>query len=158
MISAIDRRIKIEAFAVKAHNGQFRKDGKPYWTHPLAVASKAVELAEIEQLPIGDDIIYCTAMLHDVLEDTKTTADEIEELLYEAEFDKSIRFAIQTALQLLTKRPDMTAYEIVDYTIQIKRNPLARIVKLADIDHNCSDLKEGNLKQKYFLQRHILCQ
>ena len=149
---------KVTNFAAQAHKGQFRKDGKEYITHPAAVAKRAIELAEIEQTPIVDDVIFTTALLHDVLGDTDKTARDIETMLIDAGFNKKQRDDIQVALALLTKSAQFTSLDIVKYTIDIKRHPLARIVKLADIDHNCSDLKEGNLKQKYFLQRHILCQ
>ncbi len=145
-------------FATLAHKGQFRKNGKEYITHPIAVAEKAIELSEIEQTPITDEVIIATALLHDVLEDTEYTIEDVNDILFSAGFTSAQRFDIRVALSLLTKSANMSSLLIVDYTLAIKRNPLARIVKLADIDHNCSDLKEGNLKQKYLLQRHILCQ
>lgn len=145
-------------FATLAHKGQFRKNGKEYITHLIAVAEKAIELSEVEQTPITDEVIIATALLHDVLEDTKYTIEDVNDILFSAGFTSAQRFDIRVALSLLTKPANMSSLLIVDYTLAIKRNPLARIVKLADIDHNCSDLEEGNLKQKYLLQRHILCQ
>ncbi len=61
------------AYADNAHSGQLRKDGSPYVTHPLAVAEIAAEL-ELDT----DSII--AALLHDTIEDTDTTYDDIAKL------------------------------------------------------------------------------
>ena len=57
-------------FAEKAHRGQIRRSGEPYITHPLKVA---VILAEFEL----DCETILSALLHDVLEDTSVTADQL---------------------------------------------------------------------------------
>ena len=54
-----------------AHRGQSRKSGDPYITHPLAVAHILAELG------IGPAAL-CAALLHDTIEDTETTAEELE--------------------------------------------------------------------------------
>jgi len=59
------------AFSEQAHLGQFRKSGDPYITHPLAVASI------LSQWRI-DAQGLAAALLHDVMEDTKVTKNEIE--------------------------------------------------------------------------------
>src|SRR5207245_3146578 len=59
------------AFSEHAHQGQFRKSGEPYITHPLAVASI------LSQWRI-DAQGLAAALLHDVMEDTKVTKTEIE--------------------------------------------------------------------------------
>ena len=66
------------AYADNAHSGQLRKDGSPYITHPLAVAEIAAEL-ELDT----ESII--AALLHDTIEDTETTYDDIAKL-----FGKSV--------------------------------------------------------------------
>ena len=60
-------------YADDAHNGQLRKDGSPFVTHPLAVAEIVAEL-ELDT----DSII--AAMLHDCIEDTGATHEEIAKL------------------------------------------------------------------------------
>ncbi|MEQ8936356.1 MAG: HD domain-containing protein, partial [Amphiplicatus sp.] len=60
-------------FAMKAHGGQTRKSGDPYFTHPLSVASILTELK-------ADPATVATALLHDVVEDTETTVDDIRRL------------------------------------------------------------------------------
>ena len=59
-------------FAARAHEGTFRKSGEPYIFHPLAVAQIAVG-----ELGLGSTSVIC-ALLHDVVEDTDVTLDEIE--------------------------------------------------------------------------------
>lgn len=58
------------AFATKAHEGQTRKDGQPYITHPL-------EVADIVKTMTPDPDVWSAAVLHDVVEDTPATAAEI---------------------------------------------------------------------------------
>ncbi len=58
-------------YALKAHGGQTRKSGDPYFTHPLAVAGILTELR-------ADPATVATALLHDVVEDTGATIDDIK--------------------------------------------------------------------------------
>ncbi len=58
-------------FASKAHEGQFRSSGQPYIMHPLAVAKILLELGM-------DTDTVCAALLHDVVEDTEATTDDLK--------------------------------------------------------------------------------
>jgi (p)ppGpp synthase/HD superfamily hydrolase len=60
-------------FAAKAHEGQFRKSGEPYIVHPVLVASIVSALG-------GDESMVISAVLHDVVEDTPVTIEEVQEL------------------------------------------------------------------------------
>ena len=60
-------------YGVKMHQGQLRKSGEPYFTHPVAVAAILTE----QNL---DDATIVTALLHDAIEDTKSTYAEVERL------------------------------------------------------------------------------
>jgi len=61
-------------FAANCHSGQFRKDGRtPYINHPLEVMQLLAEAGET------DEDVLSAAVLHDVIEDTSTTPEEIEE-------------------------------------------------------------------------------
>ena len=71
-IEKIDRAFSI---ADEAHKQQKRRSGEPYIIHPLAVA---VILADMGM----DTDSICAALLHDVVEDTPTTAKEIKELFF----------------------------------------------------------------------------
>ena len=99
--------------AYSAHHGQKDKAGRPYFTHPFTVAMKMDTEAEI-----------CTALLHDVVEDTGITPEYLRE---------NFTPEIAEAVDVLTHR-DGESYN--DYILKIKANPLARKVKLSDIEHN----------------------
>ena len=60
-------------YADKAHEGQMRQSGDPYITHPIAVAQILLELGM-------DTETICAGLLHDVVEDTSTTLDDIKRL------------------------------------------------------------------------------
>ncbi len=108
---------KAHQLAIAAHSGQVDKGGSPYINHPVAVA-EALETEE-EQI---------VALLHDVVEDTPIT---LEELL-----GRGFSRSVVEAVDCLTKR-EGEAREA--YLARIKQNPLATVVKLADLRHN-SDL------------------
>lgn len=115
-----DARIR-KAFEVasKVHAGQVDKGGVEYINHPLTVASN-----------VGDDIsAIIVALLHDTVEDSAITFDELRE---------EIPLTVEEldALKLLT-HDDATPY--LEYVAQIKTNELAATVKAADLRHN-SDL------------------
>ena len=101
----------------EAHKDQFDKSGIPYVLHPLHVA---------EQMP--DEITTVVALLHDVVEDTDYTLEDISA----AGFPK----VVTDALALLTHSKSVPYME---YVAALKENPIARLVKLADLVHN-SDL------------------
>ena len=105
-----------------AHINQVDKTGIPYVFHPFHLA---------EQMDSEDSV--CVALLHDVVEDTNIT---FEDLAKEGFNDNIIN-----ALKLLTHSDD-TPY--MEYVKQIKTNPLAKNVKLADLKHN-SDLTRLDL-------------
>ena len=63
-------------YGMAMHEGQFRKSGEPYFTHPVAVAAILTE----QQL---DDATIITALLHDTIEDTKSTYTEVSKLFGE---------------------------------------------------------------------------
>ena len=101
----------------EAHKDQFDKSGAPYVFHPYHVA---------EQMTDEDSIVV--ALLHDVVEDSDCTFDDLLIL----GFDQ----CIVDALKLLTHS---NSEPYMDYIAKIKANPVARAVKLADLTHN-SDL------------------
>ena len=68
--SDIPKILDAFAFAAEAHKDQFRQSGEPYVTHPLAVAEIVVEME------LDCDSI-CSALLHDTVEDTSATNEEI---------------------------------------------------------------------------------
>ena len=102
-----------------AHAGQFRRDGvTPYIRHPEAVASRVA----------GDPVAEAVAWLHDVLEDTDLTLDDLREHQMPAE--------VIAGVVALTRKGDI-GYER-DLS-RIKADPLARKVKVADMLSNLND-------------------
>lgn len=105
---------KAEAMARHYHEGQTDKAGQPYIRHVQAVAD---QLDDLEQ--------KITAWLHDLCEDTPVTP----QLLLEEDFTPRI---VQ-AVQVLTKPKGMDYYE---YIRAVRRDSIARAVKMADLNHN----------------------
>jgi len=119
--------------AKRAHAGQKRnKSGKDYFTHPEAVAN----LVEAYDKPI--------AYLHDVLEDTSTTAEDLR-LTFPA--------WIVDRVVLLTREKGGSYF---DYVMAISYDAAALRVKMADLEHNLSDLEAGNLRDKYLFAYTLL--
>ena len=107
-----------ETIARRGHEGQTRRGGAPYISHPERVARRVA----------GDPEAEAVAWLHDVLEDT----DETEESLLAAGIPENVVEAVRT----LTKSGDL---EYLEYLEQVRQNPLARKVKIADMLDNLSD-------------------
>ena len=105
------------AIAKKAHEGQVDKAGVDYIQHPLYVANQVTTEQE-----------KATALLHDVIEDSDVTADDL--------LKAGLPNEVVTAIQILTKKKGQSYQE---YLEKVKSNNLARVVKLADLKHN-SDL------------------
>ena len=105
------------SIAKKAHKGQYDKAGVDYIEHPLFVAS-LVDTQEEKAV----------ALLHDVLEDSPYTAEEL--------ILAGLPETVVTAVQVLTKKKGQ---DYQQYLELVKSNPIARCVKLADLKHN-SDL------------------
>jgi (p)ppGpp synthase/HD superfamily hydrolase len=103
---------------VTAHAGQSCKDGSPYILHPLRL-----------MLKMSTDEERMVAVLHDVVEDTSITLEDLRREGFSA--------AVLEALRLLTHEKEVP-YE--EYVARIKPHPLAREVKLADLEDN-SDIK-----------------
>lgn len=112
----------IEFIKIK-HAGQKRKQGTPYYTHPLAVQNMLKEKGFGEEYQV-------TGLFHDLLEDTDCTEEEILELSSETVLD---------AVKLLTK---IENYNMSEYISNISKNTIAKMVKLADRIHNLSEAKE----------------
>lgn len=152
--------IKLKAildFATEKHRGQKRKDGKDYITHPIAVAEIAVRIARNENVFSERQIrmIYAIGVWHDLIEDTSTTNDEMEKLLKSSkEFtDFEISQIINSVFNLTRVSKESS---VTGYLEGIKGNKFAKIVKLADLEHNLRDLNAGNLRDNYHLCRYYL--
>ena len=129
--------------AYTAHHGQVDKCSIPYIFHPVHLAEQ-----------MDDEISCCCALLHDVVEDTDVTMEELA---------KEFPGEVIEVLKLLTHAEDV---EYFTYVRAIKSNPIAVKVKLADIAHNSdqtrcigSDMSEETLayfREKYAKATKIL--
>lgn len=119
-------------FAAKAHEGQVDKAGTPYYFHVLRVSAAG---KTVEEQVVG--------ALHDVLEDTPTTA-----LTLDALFGTKIALAVFAMTHMSNEK-----YE--DYITRLAKNPIAKAVKLNDLRDNLSRLSAlepkvaARLKAKY---------
>jgi len=80
-ISLRDEAVKATAYAEEKHGGQFRIGGEPYANHVFRVAEAAAEHALAAEMPPETvRILAISALLHDVVEDTDATIEDVEEL------------------------------------------------------------------------------
>ena len=107
--------------AYAAHHGQVDKAGIHYIFHPYHLAEQ-----------MSDEYTTCVALLHDVVEDTDVTLEELAGV-----FPKEIIDAVA----LMTHDSD-TPY--LEYVARIRDNPIARAVKLADLMHNSDKTRLEN--------------
>ena len=98
----------------EAHKDQADKSGMPYVFHPFHVAEQ-----------MKDEVTTIVALLHDVVEDTKYTLDDIAA--------RGFGQDVVDALALMTHDKNVPYLE---YVAKLKNNPVARAVKLADLAHN----------------------
>ena len=118
--SGLEDVIKI---AFQAHSGQVRDDGEPYIIHPVSVALILV------QHGFGDNDHLMSALLHDVVEDTKFTISDLAGY---------VNYRSLIAIELLTKRKNQT-YK--DYYNSIQHSVIAMHVKQADRIHNLRSME-----------------
>ena len=109
-----------------AHKDQTDKSGMPYVFHPFHLA---------EQMPDEDTTIV--ALLHDVIEDTPYTLDDLRA--------RGFNEQVLDALALMTHDKRIP---YMDYVAKIKGNKIARTVKLADLKHNSDLSRLYNVDEK----------
>ncbi|MBR3115797.1 bifunctional (p)ppGpp synthetase/guanosine-3',5'-bis(diphosphate) 3'-pyrophosphohydrolase [Candidatus Saccharibacteria bacterium] len=113
-----DRIKKAVTMATKAHEGQLRKTGEPYLVHPLAV--KKI----LEEWGMDEDTIIA-GILHDTIEDTELTLNDIKQ-----EFGESVAFLVDGVTKLSTARNGMR--DIDTYLPATKDNFLRLMIALGD--------------------------
>jgi guanosine-3',5'-bis(diphosphate) 3'-pyrophosphohydrolase len=126
----IAKFIEAASFAAKKHAGQKRKgaDGEPYINHPLEVANLLANVGKVE-----DYDVLIAALLHDTVEDTGTTKEEISE-----------KFGENVAGMVLEVTDDKTLPKAERKQMQIEHaphlSPGAKLVKLGDKISNITDI------------------
>lgn len=113
-----------------AHRGQLDKSGMPYIFHPFHLA---------EQMDTEETVIV--ALLHDVAEDTAYTLEDIAAMGFP-----------QTVLDALSLMTHDDSVPYMDYIGKLKSNPIAKAVKLADLEHN-SDLSRFDTVDEQTVER-----
>ena len=111
-------------FAAQAHDGQTRKSGDPYVTHPLAVAQIIAEL----KLDVAS---VCAGLLHDCVEDTSATIEQLSEL-----FGKEVAFLVEGVTKLgklpYSTREEQQAENFRKMLLAMARDIRVILVKLCD--------------------------
>jgi len=130
MDGATGTLLRALAFAAERHSGQRRKDAaaSPYINHPIALADVLANEGRVL-----DVVVLSAAMLHDVIEDTPTSADEIE-----------ARFGTRIATVVVEVSDDRSLDKATRKLRQIEHaphlSPEAKLVKLADKICNLRDI------------------
>ena len=114
----------------EAHKNQQDKSGLPYVFHPFHLAEQ-----------MKDENTTIVALLHDIVEDTPCTIDELRNIGFDNQ--------IIEAISIMTHNESVPYME---YIRQIKPNPIAKAVKLADLKHN-SDLTRLDMITEKDLKR-----
>ncbi len=111
-------------YAEKAHVGQKRKSGDPYFIHPVSVARLIADLKL-------DTASLCAALLHDVVEDTKATVEDIRR-----DFGDEVAFLVDGVTKLskfnFTSKEDRQAESFRKMLLHMARDIRVLLVKLAD--------------------------
>ncbi len=138
------KKTKAYKFAEKKHKGQLRKDGEEYITHPLNVA-----LILINDFSVQDNEIIRAALLHDTIEDTETTYEEIQ-----SEFGKNVADYV-----LKMTKPEDKQGEL-EYWKNLPDEPENVLkIKIADRIHNLSTSDFSKLFQDKYIEKtkkHIM--
>lgn len=124
-MSTLERAIEI---AAKAHAGQKDKSGSPYILHPIRVMLKQT-----------NDKSRIAAVLHDVVEDTGWTIEQLRKERFPE--------GIVEAVSALTKKDDEP---YLDFVARAKNNPIAAPVKKADLEDNLDLTRISAPRQKDF--------
>lgn len=128
-----DQIMKAFTLADKAHEGQFRASGEPYIMHPLAVAEILAHL----QI---DHITLIAALLHDVVEDTEYTKEDIEKL-----FGSEVAFLVDGVTKLnqfqYETKEDRQMENYRKMILAMAKDVRVVVIKLGDRLHNMRTLK-----------------
>jgi GTP pyrophosphokinase len=144
----VTRILEAYEFGAAAHEGQTRKSGEPYITHPVAVAQ---ELAEMHL----DSEAICAAILHDVVEDTSATLDEIQE-----KFGEDVALIVDGVSKLdqiqFRSRAEAQAESFRKMMLAMIEDIRVILVKLSDRLHNMETLGAMPAVKKKRIARETL--
>lgn len=123
-MSHLERAI---AIALEAHAAKKDRNGRPYILHPLHV-----------MMDMDDEIEMIAAVLHDVVEDSDISLDDLRQ--------EGFPTAALRAVELLTHDKENVPY--MTYVRALKPDPIARKIKLADLQHNMTLTRLKKLSEK----------
>ena len=135
-------------YAEQAHEGQFRRSGEPYVTHPLAVATILADLHLDHQSLMA-------AMLHDVIEDTGIPKEALNEQFGEAVAELVDGVSKLTQIEFRT-RAEAQAENFQKMTLAMARDIRVILVKLADRLHNMRTLGPLNYEKRHRIATETL--
>ncbi|MDB9311719.1 bifunctional (p)ppGpp synthetase/guanosine-3',5'-bis(diphosphate) 3'-pyrophosphohydrolase [Spirulina sp. CS-785/01] len=120
-------------FAYSLHEGQYRKSGEPYIAHPIAVSGLLRDLG-------GDSAMIAAGFLHDIVEDTHVTPEEIE-----SEFGEEVRQLVEGVTKLssfnFSSKTERQAENFRRMFLAMAKDIRVIVVKLADRLHNMRTLE-----------------
>ena len=122
---------KAIVLAFNAHIHQKDKSGLPYIFHPWEVANQ-----------LNDEACVCVALLHDIIEDTNITYDDLRNEGFSEEIIEGIKG--------VTKKENE---DYMDFVTRAKSNNISRLVKIADLRHNM-DLTRMNEITEFDIKRY----
>ena len=135
-------------FAHKAHDGQMRRSGEAYITHPVAVSSVVAELKL-------DEASLCAALLHDTVEDTEATFGDIDE-----QFGTEIATLVDGVTKLgrvqFGTKEEHQAENFRKMLVAMSKDIRVLLVKLADRTHNMRTLKHMKEEKRSRIARETL--
>lgn len=135
--------LRAALFAAERHSGQRRKDSdaSPYINHPLAVAEV------LARHGVDDVVVLQAALLHDTIEDTETTAEELEEL-----FGPQVRAVVQEVTDDKSLAKEERKRLQVEHASRLSER--AKLVKLGDKICNALDVG-GNPPATWSRERRV---
>jgi RelA/SpoT family (p)ppGpp synthetase len=136
------------AFGKEAHEGQFRKSGEPYFTHPVAVA---MLLTEVKL----DDATIVTALLHDTVEDTKATYQQVVNL-FSPEIAQLVDGVTKLTNLELSSVETKQAENFRKLLMAMSKDLRVLLVKLADRLHNMRTIKSMSKEKQRLKARETI--
>ncbi len=143
-------------YAMKAHEGQKRKSGEPYIIHPILVAAITASIS-------GDEVMVISALLHDVVEDTPVTIEEIGE-----EFGSDVQLIVEGLTKIVKIRdekllPSSSDKKLIASALTFRKMLIASIqdvrvlvIKLCDRLHNMLTLDSLPKKKQLRISEETL--